>query len=318
MHILKCRLLKKRKMEGWSSTMEPDGPGPADAGHSEDICAEVDEQGSPAQVLSDDAECPAPKKRKAGRPGRTLEQLYDTPCPDGTWDYIPTLKKAIYACRLCYEAKDPRKDPMDPKPGRIVADMGLIVSKAHEHVLTKEHIARKACKERQVSLKDAWQKASDGKQAAARLILAWTKVAVFTGTPLPSMFDSGALDPVMNEFPAATRQNVKSLTRCSGLLPKGDAVRDTYVPAVFSLHLTLLREIIRGRHISLIVDESRDCVSRPLLNVIVQLACAGKILTFLMASKRLSGPANHTNVREAMDKALKRISELDTGALGVF
>ena len=101
--------------------------------------------------------------------------------------------------------------------------------------------------------------------------------------------------------------DVRAFSKCSGSLPKSDAFRNTYAPAVFSLHMSLLREIVRDRPVSLIVDETGDCLRRPTLNVIIQLVVKGKVLCILAASRRLLA-ANNVTLRKFLDCALQRLS----------
>jgi tRNA(Phe) wybutosine-synthesizing methylase Tyw3 len=256
---------------------------------------------------------PGPKRRRVGRPARTLDDLYDMEAPDGgRWDFVieGEEKLAIYVCKHCFPpGRDARNNLGKQISGRIIGDLGTIVSKANDHCRKLEHISKKLQAERSKnqSLEDAYRRAEEEKKTAARLVLAFTRLAAVTGATLPTMFDSGALDEIVSEFPAGVRSMIRSITRCSGLLPKADTVRDKYMPAILSLDLTLLRELIRGRFYSLLIDESRDCVGRPVANVLCQLDLGGQATVFLIASKRLPGPANHANMKETMDSALSRI-----------
>jgi len=258
-----------------------------------------------------DSQPPPEKRNKGGRPARTFEDLFQSEAPDGTWDVLVELGKAIYRCNFCFPTKqDVRKDPQKPIEGRIIADLGLIVSKAKEHVRRPDHIRRKLEAEsaKRMSLEDAFKRAEEEKKAAGRLVLNFTKIAVVCGISVHALFDSGALDDIVMEFPTGVRQNVKTLTRCSGCLPKGDAIRETFLPALFSIHLTTLREILKGKRYSIVVDESRDSMGRPLVNVLCQFNYDGVVTSVLIASKRIGAPANNKNVRETIDASLARLS----------
>lgn len=273
------------------------GRGEPKNAEAEDSAAE-EENGD---AVEDDSEVLPPWKRAKKTPGRrarTLQDLFETPCPDGKWDYLPETKKAIYACSFCFKGKDARANVKEPMIGRIASDLCKIVSKAHDHVATEQHLKRKTEADlmRRVPMAEMWRRMEEEKKSAARL-------ATFTATPLPRLFDSGAADAVMAELP----QNVKSFTRCTEYLPKSETMREVYVPAVFSLQLTLLKELVRGQLFSLIVDESKDCIGRPVVNVLCQLGRDGEVLSFLIASRRLEEPANNTNVKSTIDGALIRI-----------
>ena len=210
-------------------------------------------------------EAPAAKKRHVGRPARTLDDLYGTEPPDGgQWSCLVKgeEKVAIFICKYCFPAGRDALGNLDHQiSGRVVGSLGTIVSKAQDHCRKQEHISKKLQAEmsKNLSLEEAFRRAEEEKKTAGRLVLSFTRLAAMTGTPLPTMFDSGALDEIVSEFPAGVRSNIRSMTRCSGLLPKAD----TYMPAVLSVHLTLLRVVIRGRCYSLLIDESRDCFGRP-------------------------------------------------------
>jgi hypothetical protein len=249
--------------------------------------------------------------KKKGRPLKTVDEVMCTICPDGMWlcDNAKTL--AIYVCHFCYDGRAPQMNLHQDIRGRLIAPPGDIMSKVNVHIRLKSHLEKKLGTETrpQLTLEASLSSAADLSKQAAETVLDFARFALTTGNSF-GMFDTPAASYLVRRSPVLAKE-IQSLTHCSGALPKAEAFRQTFGPAAFAIHLTMLRELVTGRLFSLIADESPDTKGRPLVNVILQLHHDDKIVSFLAASKRITKEydesVNQRTMRMVLDLTLNRL-----------
>jgi hypothetical protein len=248
--------------------------------------------------------------KKRGRPGKSVGEVVMSPCEDGIWLYDEEKDLVIYVCHYCFEGRCPQVHLEQDMRGRLVEPPGDILGKVHAHVKTKTHLTKRdGPGSGQMTFLQSLEAADLLKRDAAETLLDMARFALTTGSSF-RVFGAPGAAYLLRRSPEVAKE-IKSLTHCSGPLPQPAAFRKTYSPAAFSIHLTVLRELVKGRMISLIVDESPDRISRPVVNVLLQTHFEGKILTFLAASKRITTEheesVNQTTLRFVLDECLRRL-----------
>ena len=85
----------------------------------------------------------------------------------------------------------------------------------------------------------------------------------------------------------------------AGALPKVDQLRTVYVPRLFSMHYEALKEILKGKQVSIMADETTDVRYHCILNVIATVH--GQ--PYLIGVKKM-GACNHSTLSQAIIQAV--------------